>query len=130
VLNLDVERTVGEWKEFKRVVKDTPALGMKMTHKLLGRYLERSDNYPNLKDLYHISQTIFVSTAGAERYLSQLKLVKTDHSNRMSDDLLCAILRCRTYRGDVNELIPDAIKHFKAVVTRDICTSGKFVHDF
>jgi len=112
------------------VMKDAPALGSELTNKRLAAYLNRSQNYPQLQQLFLISQTIFVSTAGAERYLSQLKPVKTDHANRMGDDLLCAILRLRTFRGDVREIIPDALVEFKKVVVRDARTSGNFVHDF
>ena len=131
VLNIDEFETVAQWKEFVVVAKEAQVMGQVWTHTKLVSYLSLSDSYKCLFLLLQIRDTIFVSTAGGERFLSQLKLTKTEHRSRMHDDLLCAVLRLRTWSSPVDPLLPSALQRFKQVVIREgHATGNNLFHDF
>lgn len=69
--------------------------------------------YPNMRILAQVSLTLPVSNAESERAFSSLNLIKTDLRNRMSDEMLGALMR-------IQRLGPDDIREvpFTEIVMR------------
>jgi len=126
---MPIADVLDEWRSFRILVKEMSMNSFDWTEKRVLEYLWMSPSFPHLRLLCALGHTIFVSTSGVERLLSQLKLVKDSHRSRMKDDLLCAHLRIRTFDGDIRSMLPQIMKVWKTVIVRDVKTKGRFHHN-
>lgn len=96
-VDVDVDTAIAEYVQYTSFVKETPAIGEELRDAILPDILTffKSNHldiaYPNLAIMYRILGTISVSTAGAERTFSKLKLIKTYLRSTMTENRLSSL---------------------------------------
>ena len=92
--DVDIDSAVAEYSQFSSIVNETQEIKNKLDNATVQELLEflKSNNlnsaYPNVVILYRILGTISVSSAGAERSFSRLKLIKNDLRSTVTEDRL------------------------------------------
>lgn len=122
-LGLCVDDTLVEWNDFKGVMKNmyeksTPAFLLNHLTKL-----SRSTGkvYPNIYKLLTVHQSLILSTSPVERVFSSVKLVVTDHRNRLSVKTTNQLLLIRQNIKTVEDLdCEKVVKKFLAKKKRRI----------
>ena len=114
--DVDTDSAVAEYSQFSSL--ETQEIKNKLDNATVQELLEflKSNNlnsaYPNVVILYRILGTISVSSAGAERSFSRLKLIKNDLRSTMTEDHLSGIALISIERDKAESM------DFEAVITR------------
>lgn len=85
-LGLPVDQTVTEWNDLKELFSDsfTQCTPVYMYSTLLKKQNTiGTADFINIRKLLSVNQTLILSTAPVERVFSQVKLIVTDHRNRL-----------------------------------------------
>ena len=116
--DVDIDSAVAEYSQFSSLVNETQEIKNKLDNATVQELLEflKSNHlnsaYPNVVILYRILGTISVSSAGAERSFSRLKLIKNDLRSTMTEDRLSGIALISIERDKAESI------DFEAVITR------------
>ena len=85
MFNLDVDETLSQWNEMKEMFRDelsdcTPA---KLLRTMTDKKSTLGEMYPNVVNLLKVHESLIISTAPIERVFSRVKLIVSDHRNRL-----------------------------------------------
>ena len=95
--DVDVDRATAEYNQLYWLVKTTPEIKAELGNANVQDFLlflkrnKLDVAYPNVSVMYRILGTISVSTAGAERSFSKLKLIKNYLRSTMSEERLSGL---------------------------------------
>ena len=87
LFNLDGDDTLFQWNEFKDVLRESDKLSDCTPGKILKKLTESKPTlgnmYPNIEKLLKVTETMIISTSAVERVFSKIKLIVTEHRNRL-----------------------------------------------
>lgn len=113
--DIETDTAMAEYKQYSHLIQDTPAMKQKLENATVQDILLFLKNngldiaYPNLSILYRILGTISVSTAGAERSFSKLKLIKSYLRSTMSEERLSSLAMISINRNMTETVIFDNV---------------------
>lgn len=124
LFNLDVDETLFQWNELKEIFKEemsscTPG---HMLRTLTEKKRTLGDIYPNMVKLLRVHESLIISTAGVERVFSRVKLIVTEHRNRLqvqtTNKLLMVALNTDS-EADID--FKQVVKYYLKQKNRRIC---------
>ena len=130
--DVSVDLAISEYRQFSHLIKDTQELSTELVSagsslQDLFTFLKKFDldaAYPNLCVLYRILGTISVSSAGAERSFSRLKLIKSYLRSTMGEERLSGLALISIERQYAERIDHDAIiSRFSAMKKRKMTLS-------
>ena len=87
LFNLDEDDTLFQWNELKDVLRESDKLSDCTPGKILKKLTESKPTlgnmYPNIVKLLKVHETLIISTSAVERVFSKVKLIVTEHRNRL-----------------------------------------------